>query len=315
MSDRQGNGWHTVGASRVRKIAELELTGFAATALLPGFDPEVARRHPDRVSPGTYDAAGHAIVSVHSWLLQHDGRTILVDTGAGNDKARTGQPVFDHLQTSFLDRLAEAGVRPEQVDVVLLTHIHADHVGWNTRLEDDVWRPTFPNATVVCSAREWDYNRALAEGDKAGVERLRGEAGLGVPVRTPTAGLFEDSLRPLVDTGRLRLVTVDGTEVLPGVRLVSTPGHSLDHASVELSSGDALAVFGGDILHHPLQVWDPALASVFCEFPNAARASRRGMLERLADTGALYFSSHFPLGSAGYVQRKREGFGWTFQSA
>lgn len=314
MSDTQTYGWHRVGAARVRKVAELELTGMAATALLPKLDPEMLRRHPDRVPSGTYDAAGHAFVSVHSWLVQHDGRTVLVDTGAGNDKTRTGQPIFDHLQTPFLDRLAQAGVQPEKVDAVLLTHIHSDHVGWNTRLEGGAWRPTFPNATVVCSAREWEDNRVLAEGDPAGAERLRAEAGLGVPVRTPAAGMFDDSLRPLADTGRLRLVAVDGAEILPGMRYVPTPGHSLDHASIELASDGALAVFGGDILHHPLQVWDPVLTSMFCEFPGAARASRRKMLERLADTGALYFSSHFPLGSAGHVRRERDGFSWTFQS-
>lgn len=302
----------SVGRSRVEKIHELDLDGFAATKLLPGLDPHLLGRHPDGIPPGTCDADGNALLSVHSWLIRHEGRIILVDTGAGNGKSRPGLAVLDQLRTPYLERLAAAGVRPEDVDTILLTHIHADHVGWNTSRVGEGWVPTFPNATVTCSRREWRYGAALAAGDDAQAASVRAEAGLGDPVRVPEPGVFADSMLPLRDAGRVRFVDVDGTEILPGIRFVATPGHSIDHAAIELSSAGELAVFGGDVMHHPLEVHDPDLLSMFCEFPDAARSSRRRLLRRLADTEGLFFSSHFPLSSAGHVAARGDAYAWTF---
>ncbi len=305
----------SVGRSRVEKIHELDLDGFAATHLLPALDPEVAKQHPEWVPPGTYDTAGHALLSIHTWLVRHEGRVILVDTGAGNGKERPGLQVLDRLQTPYIERLAAVGVRPEDVDTILLTHVHADHVGWNTSRSGAGWAPTFRNATVICSGREWRYAAALAAGDEAAVVAVRAEAGFGEPVRFPVPGVFEDSMLPLQAAGRLRLIEVNGDEVLPGVRFTSMPGHSIDHSAIELSSAGKLAVFGGDVMHHPLEIYDPSLVSMFCEFPDAARQSRRRLLRRLADTKGLYFSSHFPLSSAGRVTTRAGGYGWTFAEA
>lgn len=302
----------SVGRSRVEKVHELDLDGFVATRLLPGLDPQVAERHPEWVPSGTFDAEGHALLSVHTWLVRHEGQVILVDTGAGNDKERPGLKVLDRLHTPYLERLASAGVRPEDVDYVLLTHLHADHVGWNTSLSDGEWVPTFPNATVICSVLEWRYSAALASGDEAVIAAVRREAALGKPVRVPVPGVFEDSMLPMQTTGRLRLVEVNGEEVLPGIRFVGTPGHSIDHAAIELSSQEELAVFGGDVIHHPLEIHDTELVSMFCEFPDAARHSRRRLLERLVQSKAVYFSSHFPLSSAGHVTGSEASYGWTF---
>lgn len=301
-----------VGNALVQKIHELDLDGFALTQLVPALDPHVATNHPDWLPSGTQDAEGRALLSVHSWLVRHEGLVILIDTGAGNDKARPGLQVLDGLHGPYLSRLAAAGVRPEDVDYVLLTHLHADHVGWNTTLDGDRWRPTFPNATVMCSGREWRYAAALAEGNEADVRRIRDEAGLGEPIRIPTPGVFEDSMRPIEAAGRLRLIEVDGSEVLPGVRFVPAPGHSIDHAAIEIASMGDLAIFGGDVAHHPLEFHDPDLVSMFCEFPDAARQSRRRVMGRAADTGALYCSSHFPLSSVGRIGRSEVGYDWTF---
>ena len=209
--------------------------------------------------------------------------------------------------------MAQAGVAPEQVDYILLTHIHADHVGWNTRLKDGVWTPTFPNATLICSGLEWDYNAALTSGDEAAIAQLRKRAGLGEPVHIPTPGVFDDSLRPLEAAGRLRLVEVDGREVLPGVRFISTRGHSIDHASIEITSDGQTGVFGGDILHHPVEVYQGHLVTGFCEFPDAARRARQMMMKRTADTNSLYFSSHFTLSSAGRFEPDGDGYSWRFE--
>ncbi len=302
----------SVGSSQVEKIHELDLNGFAATSLLPGLDPQVPHRHPEWVPPGTYDAEGHALLSVHTWLVRHKGQVILVDTGAGNGKKRPGLTVLDQLDTPYLARLAAAGIRPADVNYILLTHIHADHVGWNKSKTDEGWVPTFPNATVICSALEWRYGAALVANDETMIRAIRKEAGIGEPIRVPVSGVFEDSMLPLPAGNRLRLVEVDGEEVLPGIRFISTDGHSIDHAAIQISSQGEVGIFGGDVLHHPLEIHDPELVSLFCEFPDAARRAHHVLLKHLAETRALYFSSHFTLSSAGHVTANQASYKWTF---
>ena len=301
-----------VGSTRIQKIFEMDLNGMTFGRLLPGVDPLEVEAHPEWIPAGTQDDAGHALLSLHSWLVHHDGKTILVDTGAGNHKARPDQPLLDHLDNPFLERLKEAGVDPEEVDVILHTHVHSDHVGWNTRLKGDRWVPTFPNATLICSGLEWRYGAALADDDATGIARSRQRAGLGEPVRTPVSGTFDDSMRPLEPTGKVRLIDIDGSEAMPGVRFISTPGHSIDHASIEVESDGEVALFGGDVMHHPLEVHDTSLVSCFCEFPDATRRSRRKLLEHAVARQALYFSSHFPLSSAGSVIRDGDRYAWRF---
>ena len=303
----------SIGSSIVTKINELDLNGFAATLLLPALDPRSPHRHPEWFPSGTYDAEGHALLSVHTWLVRHEGQVILIDTGAGNGKPRPDLPVLDRLDTPYLARLRAAGIQPDDVDYVLLTHIHADHVGWNTSETASGWMPTFPNATIICSALEWRYGAALAAGDETTIGTVRKEAGLGEPIRVPASGVFADSMLPLRAAGRLRLVGVDGAEVLPGIRFIGTAGHSIDHAAIEIASRGALGIFGGDVLHHPVEVYDPELVSMFCEFPDAARRSRHMLLRRFAETRALYFSSHFPLSSAGRVSAEQDRYGWAFE--
>ncbi|MDQ2844696.1 MAG: MBL fold metallo-hydrolase [Acidobacteriota bacterium] len=302
----------TLGATTIQKIHELDLNGFTLAQLLPAVDEHLPQRHPDWLPTGTIEK-DHALLSVHSWLVRHEGKVILIDAGAGNDKARPQQPVLDHLSNPFLDRLADAGITPEMVDYVIHTHIHSDHVGWNTRLADGKWRPTFPNATTICSRLEWDYGAALADGNEKGIAEAREQAGFGDPIRIPVSGTFNDSMRPLLATGRVRLVDVSKKEeLLPGIRFLPTPGHSIDHAAIELIVDGRTAIFGGDVAHHPLELYDSGLVSIFCEFPEAARRSRRALLERAAERTALYFSAHFPLSSAGRVSKKNGDYAWAF---
>ncbi|WP_174291678.1 MBL fold metallo-hydrolase [Sphingomonas bacterium] len=132
-----------IGKMRIQKLFEMDLNGMTFEQLLPDLDLAELEAHPDWIPAGTADEDGHALLSIHSWLVHHDGKTILVDTGAGNDKARPDQPILDHLNNPFLERLRQVGISPEQVDVILHTHIHSDHVGWDTRLEGDRWVPTW----------------------------------------------------------------------------------------------------------------------------------------------------------------------------
>ena len=303
-----------IGETRIQKVFEMDLNGMTFSELLPNVDLYELRAHPEWIPAGTHDDEGHAFLSLHSWLVHHDGKIIIIDTGAGNDKARPDMPVLDHLHNPFLQRLKQAGVRPEQVDVILHTHIHPDHVGWNARLEGKRWVPTFPNATIICSGLEWRYANALASSDEAGTALAIRRAGLGKPALIPPlAGTFDDSMRPLETTGKVRLIDIDGSEVLPGIRFISTPGHSIDHASIEIESDGEVALFGGDILHHPLEVHDIDLVSCFCEFPGAVPRSRRTLLERAVERRATYFSSHFPLSSAGMVTRDGDRYAWHFK--
>ena len=300
---------YRIGSTTVQKIWETDLNGMAFGQLLPGLDDRSRQQHPSWFPDGTHDGKGHAFMSVHSWLVHHNGQVILVDAGAGNDKRRPQQKALDSLSNPFLDRLRAAGVAPEDVDVVLITHIHSDHVGWNTRLEDGRWVPTFPNAHIILSDLEYGYGLALTAGDDAAIQSVRERAGLGEPVRTPVSGTFADSIMPLA-SANIRQVSVDGSEVLPGIRFLPTPGHSIDHASIELVSDGDTALFPGDVFHHPVEVFDPDLVSMFCEFPDASRLSRRWLLDHAATTRSTIFSSHFPGSSVGRVTRVADGFAW-----
>jgi glyoxylase-like metal-dependent hydrolase (beta-lactamase superfamily II) len=303
---------HHVGDATVQKIWETDLSGMTFAQLLPGLAADARQAHPGWFPAGTSDDDGHAFMSLHAWLVRHEGRVVLVDAGAGNDKPRPQQMVLDRLSTAFLARLHEAGVHPEEVDFILLTHIHSDHVGWNTKLEKDRWVATFPNAKVIVSDLEYAYGLALTKRDGAGISAARARAGMGEPVRLPVSGTFADSIMPLAGQIPVRRVLVDGSEVLPGIRFLPTPGHSIDHASIELVSGDETALFSGDVFHHPVEVYDPDLVSVFCEFPDASRRSRRWFLDHAASTGSMVFSSHFPGSSAGRISRSSRGFEWSF---
>jgi glyoxylase-like metal-dependent hydrolase (beta-lactamase superfamily II) len=303
---------HHVGNATVQKIWETDLNGMTFPQLLPGIATDARRAQPDWFPAGTFDGQEHAFMSLHAWLVRHEGRVILIDAGAGNDKERPQQKVLNRLSTEFLARLHEAGVEPEEVDSILLTHIHSDHVGWNTKLEKGRWVPTFPNAEVIVSDLEYAYGLALTSEDESGISAARARAGLGEPVRLPVSGTFADSMMPLAGRIPVRRVKVDGSEVLPGIRFLPTPGHSIDHASIELESGGEIALFSGDVFHHPVEIYDPDLVSIFCEFPDASRRSRRRFLDHAASTGSMVFSSHFPNSSAGQISRSPRGFEWSF---
>lgn len=308
----QATNTYRLGDATITRIDELRLAAFKFDALYPDGELQALERHRERLEAGSFDAAtGTFIQSIHSWLVRTPHHTILIDAATGNDKNRPEIPPLHRLNQPFLARLAAAGVTPEQVDYVLLTHVHADHVGWNTRLVYGRWIPTFPNATYVFSGIEQAYGESLATGTEP-TGAARPDPVLGPALRKPADRVYDDSVRPVIDAGLARLIPVDGDEVLDGISFIPTPGHSIDHASIRLVSGGEQALFAGDVMHHPLQVYEPSLNSCFCEFPEAALRSRAFVLEDAAERGATIFTTHFAQSSAGRISRTGERFIWKF---
>jgi glyoxylase-like metal-dependent hydrolase (beta-lactamase superfamily II) len=308
---------HRVGDATVIKIPELALDASDPAFFYPGqVNVAAAVEETRKLWPGSVDPqTGLLRQSIHAWLVRTPTRVILVDTGAGNDKDRPNVPSLNHLNEPFLDRLRSAGVRPEEVDLVLLTHLHIDHVGWNTRKVGGRWVPTFPNARYVFSARECAYIAALSVADGSETA-IRAEAKLG-PRPDPLVpaiyeGVYEDSVRPVIDAGLAREIVVDGTEAVEGFSFIPNPGHTIDHACIRFSSRGEQALFWGDVMHHPLQFVRPDWNSVFCEFPDAARKARRWAMNHAAETNALVFTTHFAESSTGRVSRIGGRLTWHF---
>ncbi|MGO4124726.1 MBL fold metallo-hydrolase [Inquilinus sp. YAF38] len=299
-----------IGDATITRIDEIPLTHGSPAELYPEIDPEATDRHHGRLPPGAlHPETGAISLGIHSWLVRTPRHTILIDTATGNGKERPAVPIMHRLDVPYLQRLEAAGVRPEDVDHVLITHVHADHVGWNTRLVDGRWMPTFANARHHFSAVEQRYGESLTDPSAPG---FRPDPALGAPHHPPLDGVYQDSVRPVLEAGLADLVAVDGGEVLDGISFHPAPGHSIDHAVIRLRSRGEEALFAGDVMHHPLQVYEPGWNSRYCEFPEPARASRRWLLEHAAESGALVLPGHFPESSAGRITRCGDRFDWTF---
>ena len=255
------------------------------TWLLPDAVPEAVERHRGWLSPHFLDDKGRFLQSVHSFVVRAPGLTALVDTCIGNDKDRGGRPPFHMLRTSFLDDLRAAGVPPESVDLVICTHLHVDHVGWNTRLDDGRWVPTFPRARYLFGRAEWAHWSA------------EGEDG--------TARIMADSVAPVLDAGLALLVDMDH-RVCDELWLEPTPGHTPGHVSVRLASDGAEAVITGDLMHHPVQVAEPGWGSHFDSDVEQARTTRQAFCERYADRPVTVLGTHFHHPTAGRIVRHGE---------
>jgi glyoxylase-like metal-dependent hydrolase (beta-lactamase superfamily II) len=271
-----------IGDVRVQRVEEWQGTFMPPSAFFVGFDEEKFRRVVEPLTPDYYRADADSIYAfLQSWLLEVDGRRVLYDTGAGNDKDRPGIPVFGNLCTPFMERFAATGVTPEQVDVVICSHLHIDHVGWNTRLDRGRWVPTFPNARYLFSSIERDY------WDPAGGGPRPTKAGAFV-----NSGVFEDSVQPLLDRGQAELIGA-GYRLSESVSFQLVPGHTPGHLAMNVRSRGEEAIFVGDVLHHPLQVHYPDWNSPFCEDQPQARATRRRILAEAADREAVLVPAHF----------------------
>ncbi|MFF0220174.1 MBL fold metallo-hydrolase [Streptomyces vinaceus] len=276
-------GW-SLGDITLRRVDEIELPRQTGPWLLPDATKDVLDEAP-WLRPDFADADVPRLAS-HSFAVEAGGLRIIVDTGIGNAKPRAN-PAWNGLDTDFPQRLAAAGFPPESVDLVITTHLHTDHVGWNTRLSGDDWVPTFPNARYLTSRTEWDH-WAATDLDEARRQ------------------MFRDSVTPVHEAGQYDLVYVpeQGHEVAPGVLLIPAPGHTPGQVAVELRGNDRRALITGDSIHHPVQLSHPRVHSCVDIDPAQAIRTRVRLLDTLADTDALLLGTHFPQPTAGTVRRE-----------
>jgi glyoxylase-like metal-dependent hydrolase (beta-lactamase superfamily II) len=263
----------TIGDVRVTKVVEHELP-IPLNGLLADVPEEAAQRH-GWLKPDFLDADGLARLSIHGLVIDTGERRILVDTCVGN--LREGL-VFPPAESTFIESLAAAGYAIEDIDTVVCTHLHFDHVGWNTRLEGGKWVVTFTNARYLIGRVEWEH-WSVTDGDYSNVG---------------------DTVRPVVESGAADLVEVDH-QICPQVRLVPTPGHTPGHVSVVIESGGRRAVITGDMAHHPIQFAEPDIAApADSDSPMAAKTRRLFLAEREQDN-ALVIGTHFGGPTAGRI--------------
>ncbi|HEY5679566.1 MAG TPA: MBL fold metallo-hydrolase [Pseudomonadales bacterium] len=271
-----------IGEVSVTQIVELS-TASLGPYLLPQADPGALLEVP-WLRP-FIDDDGRIVLSVHALVVESEGERLIVDTCIGNDKERT-YPRWNRMQTDFLDRLAQAGYPPETIDTVMCTHMHVDHVGWNTRLTDDGWVPTFTRARYLFAEDEWAY-----------WQREPQEFG---PV-------VEDSVQPIFDAG-LAEVVGQTHRVTDEVWLEPTPGHTPGHVSVHIASAGEEAIITGDMIHHPCQIAHPEWSSSADWNQEASAETRDAFLERYADRPVLVIGTHFAAPTAGHIVRDGESF-------
>src|ERR1700719_3030129 len=283
----------SVGQITVTRVEETYLPTYPATQIFPEWNDEINARHAHWLAPHHYEPNGGLIkLSVHSWLLRIGGRNILIDSCCGNNKLKPNRPFWTNLNTDYPERLAAAGARPDEIDMVMCTHLHHDHVGWNTQLRDGKWVPRFPNARYLFSKLDFDYFHKL-DSDAA---------------TAPTEfGSFRECVVPVVEAGRADLVT--GPHRLDEfIDIAPAGGHSPGHFVFNLNVGGNRATLIGDVLHHLLQVYYPDWNFPKNSDVEEARVSRRRVLDDCASTGALVFARHFGFPFAGHIEKIGSSF-------
>ncbi len=280
-----------IGDVEVSRIVELDGFADSLAMLFEGGGPEDLRRY-DWLYPHFATEDGKMVLSFQAFVIRTGDRRIMVDTCIGNDRSRHFG-VFNNLQTSFLEDIAAVGCPAERIDTVLCTHLHFDHTGWNTRLVDGRWVPTFPNARYLFGRAEYeDLQHVAAEGHHY-------------------TGHISDSIQPVFDAGLVDLVE-SHHQVAPEVRLIPTPGHTAGHCSVHISSRGEDAVITGDLMHHPIQCAEPDRPGNFDGDKPLAARTRREFMETYADGRSLVIGSHFAEPTAGLLVR--DGDAWRFSA-
>jgi glyoxylase-like metal-dependent hydrolase (beta-lactamase superfamily II) len=276
-----------VGRFTITSVVEDQTDHIPPEFLFPAATTAEIARH-DWLVPDFADADGRISMRVQAFVVEGAGRRVLVDPCVGNGKKRS-LPFWNNRSYPFLERFAEAGFEPRHIDMVLHTHLHADHVGWDTQFLDDAWRPTFTNARHLYTRRELDYCR---NGGDPGVDDVYG-----------------DSVAPILHAGLADIVDEDAV-IGEGLRLEPSSGHTPGHVSLWIESAGEVALISGDFLHHPVQCALPMLAEVGDQDVEAARATRRRLLARACERRALFLGTHFGTRPAGRIEAC--GDAWRF---
>lgn len=280
------NQWQ-IGDVRISRIVELEVPG-GTKFLLPQATPE-AILPIEWLRPHFATEDGRLILSIHALVLETPDQKIIVDTCIGNDKERS-IPTWSNLQLPFLEDLQAAGYDRHDIDTVLCTHLHVDHVGWNTMLVDGEWKPTFPNARYLIARSEFEYWDGQSPEDI-------------------NAGVFDDSVKPVFEAGLVDLVDTSH-QVCREVCLIPTHGHTPGHVSIAIESCGQRALITGDAFHHPCQMAHTDWAST-ADFDQAASTdTRKQMLASYGDSDVLVIGTHFATPTAGHI--RSNGDDWRF---
>lgn len=274
-----------IGDVKVTRVVELELVGGTRT-LLPQAAPDVVKQI-GWLSPHFITPEGKLILSIHALVVETPSRKLIVDTCIGNDKERS-VPDWTNLQLPFLEDLAGAGYDRADIDTVLCTHLHVDHVGWNTMLVDGKWVPTFPNARYLIARSEFEY------WDNHDSDTLN-------------LNVMDDSVRPVFEAGLVDLVEPTH-QVCDEISLEPTHGHTPGHVSIRIESKGQGALITGDAFHHPCQIANADWASGVDFDQAASTQTRRDMLARNGDKDILVIGTHFATPTAGKIKSSEDGY-------
>jgi glyoxylase-like metal-dependent hydrolase (beta-lactamase superfamily II) len=265
------------GDVTVSKVVELDRSATPIGFMLPDSTPERVAAQRDWLGPDLLDpVTGNHRSTIHSYIVRTPWHTMVIDTCVGNDKERHGQEPWHMRKGTYLDDLSKAGLKPEDVDLVVCTHMHVDHVGWNTRFEGGRWVPTFPRARYIFARDEFEFWKKESD---AGREEYP---------------LIDDSVLPIVKAGKAELVPSDYV-IDDRLQFEPSPGHTPGHVNVRLRAKTGEAVFTGDMMHRAIQVAEPDWNSRFCNDGPMARQTRRAFIEKHADADVTILAAHFPV--------------------
>ena len=270
-----------VGKVKITKVVELETIG-STRFILPLASKEKIQKLPWLI-PHFATEEGRLKMSIHSLVVETGKHRIVVDTGLGNDKQGRGVPTWNNRNGPFLQTLTDAGFPPDSIDTVLCTHLHIDHVGWNTKLVDGKWVPTFPKARYLIGKTEYEHWRDHSH-------------------EPSQAAVFGDSVKPIMDAGRAELIASDA-QLTDEIRMIPTPGHSPGHMSIHITSAGEEGLLTGDVAHHPCQMAHLDWSSTADSDAKQSAVTRRELFSRFADRPMLVIGGHF---DAGHIRRDGE---------
>jgi len=280
-----------IGEVEITRLVEVNAWEDDITMLWPDATPDDVLKYP-WLQPHWATPEGKFILSFQCFVMRTPDHQIMLDTCIGADRQREFD-VFTNMQTSFLDDLKAAGFNREEIDIVLCTHLHFDHVGWNTHLVDGKWIPTFPNARYLFGKGEYEHWKML--------EETKGYHDLNH---------MYDAVQPVIDAGLVDLIDIDH-KPCPQITLMPTPGHTPGHVSIVIESKGERAVITGDLMHCPIQCAEPERIVRFDMDQEKGAQTRQGFVDQMANQDILVLGSHFAEPTAGHIVSDDDGCRFT----